>query len=81
MRTVREECLNHLLIFSESHLRRVLTTFIEYYNTARPHQGLEQQTPIPCPRPIATGPVQRRLILGFISDYYRGSDQTALCPV
>jgi putative transposase len=46
VRTVREECLNYLLIFNGNHLRRVLTTFIEYYNTARPHQGLEQQSPI-----------------------------------
>jgi len=81
VRTVREECLNYLLIFNKNHLRRVLTTFIEYYNTARPHQGLEQQFPIPCPQPISTGPVQRRMVLGFISDYYRGSDQTALCLV
>jgi putative transposase len=81
VRTVREECLDKLLIFNETHLRRVLTTFIDYYNTARPHQGLEQQSPIPCPQSISTGPVQRRMVLGFISDYYRGSDQTALCPV
>jgi hypothetical protein len=39
IRTVREECLNHLLILNEKHLRRVLQAFIEYYNTARPHQG------------------------------------------
>ncbi len=79
-RTVREECFNHLLIFNETHRRRVLQTFIDYYNTARPHQGLAQQPPIPCPQPTPTGPVQRRMILGFISDTYRGSDQTALCP-
>ena len=80
VRSVREECLDKILIFNETHLRRVLTTFIEYYNTARPHQGLEQQTPIPCQRPSSTGPVQRTLVLGFISDYHRASDQTALCP-
>ena len=80
MRTVREECLDKLLIFNETHLRRVLTTFIEYYNTARPHQGLEQQTPMPCQRSSSTGPVQRTLVLGFISDYYHESDQTAFCP-
>ncbi len=74
VRPVREECLDRLLIFNENHLRRVLTTFIEYHNTARPHQGLEQQTPIPCQRPTSTGPVRRTLVLGFISDYYRGSD-------
>jgi len=80
VRTVREECLEKLLIFNQNHLRRVLATFIEYYNTARPHQGLEQQTPMPRQRPISTGPVQRTLVLGIISDYYRASDQTALCP-
>jgi transposase InsO family protein len=39
IRTVREECLNHLLILNEKHLCRVLQSFIETYNTARPHQG------------------------------------------
>ena len=69
MRTVREECLDKLLVFNENHLRRVLATFIEYYNTARPHQVLERQTPIPCQRPTSTGPVERTMVLGFISDY------------
>jgi transposase InsO family protein len=78
VRTVREECLNHLLIFNENHLRRVLQTFIDYYNTARPHQGLEQQSPVPRPRPTSTSLVQRTMVLGFISDYYRGSNQTVL---
>jgi transposase InsO family protein len=47
VRTVRQECLDHLLILNEAHLRRVLQAFVAYYNTARPHQGLAQQTPIP----------------------------------
>jgi putative transposase len=80
VRTVREECLNQLLIFNEAHLRRVLQIFIDYYNTTRPHQGLEQQSPVTRPRPTSTGPVQRTMILGFISDYYRTADQTILCP-
>jgi len=80
VRTVREECLNHLLIFNETHLRRVLQTFIDYYNTTRPHQGLQPQSPIPRPQSTSTGPVHRAMVLGFISDYYRGSDQTDLCP-
>jgi len=80
VRTIREECLNHLLIFNETQLRRVLQTFIGYYNTTRSHQGLQQQSPVPRPRPISTGPVQRAMVLGFISNYYRGSNQTALCP-
>jgi putative transposase len=78
VRPVREECLNHLLIFNETHLRRVLQTFIDYDNPARPHQGLEQQAPLPCPRPTSTGPVQQTMVLRFSSDYFRRSDQTAL---
>ena len=45
VRSVRNESLDHLLIFSEGHLRRVLTEYVVYYNTARPHQGLHQQPP------------------------------------
>jgi len=72
VRTVRQECLDHLLIMNESHLRRVLQEFIAYYNARRPHQGLEQQSPIPRPTTVATGTVNRRTILGgIINDYYR----------
>lgn len=38
VRTVREECLDHLLILGERHLRRVLTEYIEYYNHRRAHR-------------------------------------------
>ena len=79
-RTVRQECLDHLLIFNEAHLRRVLQAFVDYYNTARPHQGLAQQTPLPHHQPTGTGPIQRREVLGIINDYYRGSDSASLCP-
>ncbi len=72
IRTVREECLDHLLIFSEWHLRRVLKEYISYYNSARPHQGLEQQAPIPFVSSLPEGPVCRRDVLdGLIHDYYR----------
>jgi putative transposase len=46
VRTVREECLDHLLIISGKHLRRVLTRYIDYYNHRRPHQGISQQIPV-----------------------------------
>jgi hypothetical protein len=42
VRSVREECLDKVIILNERHLRRVLHEYIEYYNTRRPHQGLEQ---------------------------------------
>ena len=72
VRTVRHECLDQLLIFTEAHLRRVLREYIAYYNTARPHQALAQQTPIPRTIATADGPVRCRPVLaGIQNDYYR----------
>jgi transposase InsO family protein len=43
MRSVRQECLDHLLIFQEKQLHRVLNAYVAYFNQARPHQGIGQQ--------------------------------------
>ena len=45
MRSVRQECLDHLLILHEKQLQRVLHQYVLYYNQARPHQGIYQQIP------------------------------------
>ena len=73
VRTAREECLDHILILNEAHLRRVLREFVhDYYNVARPHQGIGQQFPIPQQQPQNSGSVLRRKVLGgIINDYYR----------
>jgi transposase InsO family protein len=72
VRTVREECLDNLLIINQAHLRRVMREFVTYYNTARPHQGIGQQTPIPSTVSLGSGPVRCRNILGgILHDYYR----------
>ena len=72
VRTVREECLDHLLILNEAHLRRVMGEYIGYYNEARPHQGIGQQTPIPYQRSKDAGIIQSRKVLGgILNDYYR----------
>ncbi len=74
VRSVREECLDRLLIFNERHLRRVLTTYIDYYNHARPHQGIDQRCPIPLESATRDGPIERRDILGgMIHDYRRAA--------
>jgi putative transposase len=73
VRTVREECLNHLLVVNDAHLRRVLKEHIDYYNLARPHQGLNQRIPIQPPI-ISSGEVHCRHVLrGLIHDYYRAA--------
>ncbi|MEM7310459.1 MAG: integrase core domain-containing protein [Planctomycetota bacterium] len=45
--TLRRECTDHVIAFGESHLRRVLTEYVAYYNEARPHQSLEGNAPQP----------------------------------
>jgi putative transposase len=72
VRTVRNECLDHILVWNETHLRRTLNEFVDYYNHARPHQGLDHQSPVPRTAAEETGPVACRQVLGgIINDYYR----------
>ena len=69
IRTLRNECLDHLIIVNEQHLRAVLTEFIRYYNTERPHRSLLLDTPQPAVRPAA-GPVHGRPVLGGLHHIY-----------
>ena len=72
VRSVREECLNHILVLNENHLSRVLKEYAQYYNHARPHQGIGQHFPVSGPERSIHGPLRRRDILGgVIRDYYR----------
>jgi putative transposase len=43
--SVRQECLDHVLVLHERHLGRVLREYVEYFNRARPHQGIDQALP------------------------------------
>jgi transposase InsO family protein len=45
--SIRRECLDHFLILSEAHLRRLLRAYVAYYNTTRPHQSLDNNSPQP----------------------------------
>jgi transposase InsO family protein len=46
--TLRRELLDHVIILSEGHLKRLLKEYIgEYYHIARPHHGLDGETPFP----------------------------------
>ncbi len=72
VRSVRAECLDHLLIVNEAHLRQILATYVAHDNLARPHQGIGQRVPIPFDRRARHGPVRRRDVLGgLIHEYDR----------
>ena len=74
--TLRRECLDHLLIYGERHLRRVLAEYAQHYNEHRPHQSREQRPPLHQPgQPIdITARIKRRQIVhGLISEYRRAA--------
>jgi len=48
LRSVRQECLDRLLIFHVRQLQDVLDAYVAYFNQARPHQGIQQQIPGAC---------------------------------
>jgi putative transposase len=47
--TLRRECLDHLLIHGEHHLRQILTEYAQHYNDHRPHQARDKD--LPCTSP------------------------------
>ncbi|MGH2667600.1 MAG: integrase core domain-containing protein, partial [bacterium] len=75
VRTVRRECLDHVLVWGRRHLERVLRDFVEHYNAARPHRGLQLACPLPptsSSSPESLRAVRRRDRLGgLIHEYYR----------
>jgi putative transposase len=72
VRSVREECLDQIIVLSERHLRYVLKEYVGYFMKRRPHQGLKQQLPDSPEEPLATGRIGCRQVLGgLIKDYYR----------
>ena len=74
--TLRRECLDHVLILGEWHLRRVLAEHARHYNGRRPHQSLRQRPPLHEPGhaiDITARIERRRLIGGLISEYRRAA--------
>jgi putative transposase len=73
VRTARTECLDWLLIRNARHLHRVLTIYLEHYNTARPHRRLDLQTPVDAPAASQGrgGPIERIDVLGGLIHQYR----------
>src|SRR6476646_4049909 len=43
--SIRRECLDHMIVWSEAHLRRILKEYTSYYNAARTHLGLQKDAP------------------------------------
>jgi putative transposase len=54
--SIRRECLDHVIVFNEIGLRRILKLYFEYYERSRTHLSLDKDAPLSRPvQPVATG--------------------------
>ena len=67
--SIRRECLDHLIIVSEAHLRGILQSYASYYNKIRTHRSLDKDAP--ASRPVQrTGIISSHPILGGLHHHY-----------
>jgi transposase InsO family protein len=72
VRSVKEECLSHLILFGERALQHALTEYVAHFHWERPHQGRGNVVLIPAPRQarVCPSPLQCRERLGGLLTYY-----------
>ena len=58
VRTIRNECLDHRLIFGHHHLQRTVDEYVAYYNRWRPHRSLGRRAPCPHVREVSRKPAR-----------------------
>jgi transposase InsO family protein len=67
--SIRRECLDHIVVFGEAHLRRILRSYSCYYNDIRTHRSLDKDAPVS--RPVQrTGIISPHPILGGLHHHY-----------
>ena len=71
VRSIKESCLDRLILFGEQSLRTTIQSFIVHYHAERHHQGLANRLIQPEPGHMGnTGAIQRRERLGGMLNYY-----------
>ncbi len=64
--------MDPIVVLGQRHLRSVLIEYIDFYNRARPHQGIHPLIPIALPACPTVGAIGRREVLGGLHhDYFR----------
>src|SRR5258705_7973122 len=67
--SIRRECLDHIIVSGEAHLRRILISYAAYYNSVRTHRSLHKDAPISRPTHQA-GMIRSHPILGGLHHHY-----------
>ena len=71
VRSIKQSCLERLILFGETSLRTAVQNFVVHYHSERNHQGLDNQLIQPEPDHLENaGPIQRRERLGGLLNYY-----------
>jgi hypothetical protein len=69
MGSIRRECVDHMIILGEMHLRWILRAYARYYNVVRTHRSLGKDAP--AHRPIQRiGNIESHAILGGLHHHY-----------
>jgi transposase InsO family protein len=67
--SIRRECVDHVIVLGEAHLRGVLQAYARYYNDLRTHRSLDKDTPFS--RPVQrTGGITSQALLGGLHHHY-----------
>jgi transposase InsO family protein len=67
--SIRRECLDHVIVLGEAHLRRILNSYADYYNSVRTHRSLDKDAPVS--RPVQrSGLISSDAILGGLHHHY-----------
>ena len=67
--SIRRECVDHIIVLGEMHLRRILRSYARYYNEIRTHRSLDKDAPVT--RPIQrVGVIISRAVLGGLHHHY-----------
>ena len=69
--SVRRECTDHVIVFGESHLRRIMSAYASYYNQARTHLALGKDAPAGRPVEQSGRIVAKRMVAGLHHRYAR----------
>ena len=68
--TLRRECFDHVVVWNEHHLRRLMAEYVHFYNEDRPHQSLGLE-PLNGPKPVGSGPIIATPVRGGLHHVYR----------
>jgi transposase InsO family protein len=69
--SIRRECVDHIVVLGEAHLRRILKSYARYYNEMRTHRSLDKDAPISRPVQRAGSIISRALLGGLHHHYVR----------